>query len=126
MALVSVGAVAGGPPGTVPDVTSPQIMLYVSHPIGWRGPSYNTYGLRYERISPSTSDPGARLYVPLRHRSLIDLQLTHGLSPRVLFGPRVTWDLGRSQLGPTSMLGAYPWPMSKQPIGNAPLAYWAP
>lgn len=123
---ITTAALAGAPVGVVPNATTPQIMLYVSHPLSWRGPTANTFGLRYERVSPSSSDPAARLYAPLRHHSLIDLQMTRGSSPRVLFGPRVTWDLGRAQLGPTSRMSEYRWPMSKQPLAGAPLGTWAP
>jgi len=117
---------AGDTLGPAPDITRPQIMLYVSHPLGSSGRGQSTFGLRYERAYSSSSDPSARFYAPLRHHSLIDLQLTRGYAPRVLFGPRVTWDLGRSQLGPTAMLNDYRWPLTKPSSAGRPLAGWAP
>ena len=121
----SAGAMAGGSAGFVPQFDTTQYMIYLSRAIGVRGPAANTIGLRYERATPGSSDPAARFCAPLRHVSLIDLQLTHGLSPRMLFGPKVTWDLGRHQLAPTSLANRV-WPMATQPLTGATLAAWVP
>ena len=121
----SAAAMAGESAGFVPQFDTALYMIYVSRAIGVPGPAANTFGLRYERATPGSSDPVARFCAPLRHTSLIDLQLTHGLSPRMLFGPKVTWDLGRHQLAPTS-LATRVWPMATQPLTGATLAAWVP
>ena len=107
--------------GFVPRFYGSQIMIYVSRTIGARGAGGNTFGIRYERAAPGSADPAARFCAPLIHRTLIDLQMARGLSPRMLFGPRVTWDLGQRQLGPTS-LATRAWPMSLQVPTGAMLA----
>ena len=104
-------AQAGDPAGFVPEYPSSQFMLYMTRSIGVRGAGANSYGLRFERTTPLSLDPGARYSAPLRHRSLVELQFTRGLAPRMLFGPKVTWDMGRGQLGPTGPAMSY-WPLA--------------
>ena len=130
--LIGVGASgfntpahAGDPAGFVPPYPGSQVMLYVSRPIGARGAGANVFGIRYERATSVITDPAFRYCAPLRHRSIVDLQFALGASPRMLFGPKVTWDLGRRRLGPTSMT-ATAWPMATQPLTGASLADWAP
>jgi hypothetical protein len=106
------------PVGFEPELSGSQLVVYVSHPVWVRGSGANTFGFRYERFSPGNADPSARFSAPLRHRSLIDLQFARGTAPQMLFGPRVTWDMGRRQLGPTD--GMKPvWPLFKPPSSAA-------
>ena len=120
--LMSMPARAADVPNFAPQLSGPQFMVYLSRPIG---AGVNTYGLRYERASPWSADPGARFCAPLRHRSLIDLQLTRGYTPRMQFGNRVTRDIGRRQLEPTSLATAV-WPMVNRPLTGTSLAAWVP
>ena len=116
---------ADDPAGFVPQVAGSHFMLYLSRPLGVpRGNAATTFGVRYERTTAST-DPSAQFFAPLRHRSIVELQLARGTTPRLQFGPRVTWDLGRGQLGPTSLATAV-WPMAIQPLTGAALSAWAP
>ena len=116
---------AADPAGFVPRDGGSQFMLYVSRPLGLRGAAVNTFGLRYESASPGSTDPAARFCAPIHHRALIDLQLVRGATPRMLFGPRVTWDIGRRQLGPTN-LNPRSWPLTRQPLAVGMLAAWVP
>ena len=121
----SAAAGAADAAGYVPRFSGAQLMIYVSRPLGMRGHGINTYGLRYERASPGSSDPAARFCAPLRHRSLIDLQLVRGAAPRMQFGPKVTWDLGRGQLEPTGLARSL-WSMRPAPVAGDTLAAWVP
>lgn len=130
--LIGTGACAQGTlaqasdaAGFVPDYPSSQIMLYMTRSIGVRGAGASSFGLRFERITPLSLDPGARYSAPLRHRSLVELQFARGRAPRMLFGPKVTWDMGRGQLGPTG-LATHTWPMAIQPPSGAPLTVSVP
>jgi hypothetical protein len=99
-------------------------MLYMSWSFAAPGHRSEAFGFRYERSSPSSSDPAARFCAPLAHRSLIDLQFARGAGPRMQFGPRVTWDISRGRLAPTSMVNASL--VSMQPATAAALAAWVP
>ncbi|MDE2220226.1 MAG: hypothetical protein KGL25_07345 [Gammaproteobacteria bacterium] len=130
--LIGAGACATGLPacagdvaGYVPPYPGSQLMVYVRRAIGVHGPGACTFGLRYERATPLSVDPAARYAAPLRHRSLVELQFGAGMAPRMQFGSRVTWDMGRRRLGPTGLALA-PWPMSIQPLPGAPDAAWVP
>lgn len=118
-------AQAGDPAGFVPDYPSSQFMLFMTRSIGVRGAGANSFGLRFERTTPLSLDPGARYSAPLRHRSLVELRFTRGLAPRMLFGPKVTWDMGRGQLGPTGPAMS-PWLLAIQPPSGATLALSVP
>jgi hypothetical protein len=133
-AAVLIGAGACGPcvparaaelAGYVPPYPGSQLMVFVSHAIGVHGAGASTFGLRYERATPLSRDPAARYSTPLRHRSLVELQFGRGMAPRMQFGPRVTWDMGRRRLEPTSLALA-PWPMAIQPLPATPATAWVP
>lgn len=131
-ALVGVGACgqcqpvrAGELAGYVPAYPRSQLMLYVSHAVGGQGAGASHFGLRYERATPLSPDPAARFCAPLRHRSLVELQFGPGMAPRMQFGLRVTWDMGRRRLEPTSLALA-PWPMAIRPLPGAPATIWVP
>ena len=113
---------AGDLGGFVPSYSGSQVMLYVSWPLGAHGTRPDTFGFRYERSTPGSTDPGARFCAPLAHHSLIDLQFTRGAAPRMQFGPRVTWDISRGRLAPTNML--HPWLMTMPPATPAAMAAW--
>ena len=118
-------AQAGDPAGFVPVYPGLQIMLYMSHAIGAHGVGASTFGLRYERTTPLSADPGARYSAPLRHRALVELQFARGTALRMQFGSNVTWDIGRHQFEPTS-LAVTAWPMSSPRLAGAALAAWVP
>ncbi|MBS0386944.1 MAG: hypothetical protein JSR15_00585 [Proteobacteria bacterium] len=123
LAAVLVGAAAcvpaarvsaGESTGFVPASPGSQLMLYVSRSIGLHGAGANRFGLRFERATPLSQDPAARYSAPLRHRTLIELQFARGMAPRMLFGPKVTWDMGRGHLGPTELAMAS-WTLAVPP-----------
>jgi hypothetical protein len=118
-------ALAGELAGYVPAYPGSQLMVYVSRAIGAHGAGASTFGLRYERMTPVSYDPAARYSAPLRHRTLVELQFGRGMAPRMQFGPRVTWDMGRRRLEPTSLALA-PWPMAIQPLPGVPATAWLP
>jgi hypothetical protein len=103
-------AQAAGPAEFVPAYSDSQIMLYMSWSFGAHGTRPETFGLRYERSSPSSTEPGTRFSAPLAHHSLIDLQFARGAAPRMQFGPRVTWDISRGRLGPTNLFNGWQLP----------------
>ena len=113
-------ALAGDPQGFVPGSPGSQLMLYVSRSIGAHDAGASRFGLRFERATPMSLDPGARYTAPLRHRSLIELQFARGLAPRMLFGPKVAWDMGRRHLGPADYAVAS-WTPAMPPPQDAPL-----
>lgn len=104
--LTQPSAYAGDSAGFAPGLPSSQVMLYLSWPVGARGFGASTFGLRYDRASAARIESTAPFPMALRHRSLVQLEFSRFAAPRVLFDSRVTWDLGRGQLGPTSLVGA--------------------
>ena len=118
-------AQAGDPISFAPATPGSQFMLYMTRFIGVRGAGANMFGLRYQRTAVLSLDPGARYGAAIRHRSLVDLQFVRGRAPRMQFGPRVTWDMGRGQLGPTE-LALSSWPLSIERPSGAPLAVPVP
>ena len=123
--LGSAPAWAGDAAGSVPVYGGPQFMVYLSWPVGARGIGASTFGLRYERTAPVYTDSAGRFSAPLRHHSLIELEFTRGATPRMLFGPRVTWDLARGQLGPTRLVNAT-WQLTvPAPVTTLPTS-WTP
>ena len=113
---------AGDPADFAPSYSGSQVMLYVKWSLASKGPRPTAFGFRYERSSPSSSDPAARFCAPLAHHSLIDLQFARGTGPRMQFGPRVTWDISRGRLAPTSLVNASL--VSMQPATPAAMAAW--
>jgi hypothetical protein len=120
--LVQAPAQAGDAPGFAPGLPSTQLMLYLSWPVGVHGLGASTFGLRYDRASPARIASTAPFPMALRHRSLVQLEFSRTAAPRVLFDTRVTWDLGRGQLGPSNLVGA-PWQL---PISAMAVASSAP
>lgn len=104
--LVHAPAQAGDAVGFAPGLPSSQLMLYLTWPVGARGLGASTFGLRYDRASAARIESTAPFPMALRHRSLVQLEFSRGAAPRVLFDTRVTWDLGRGQLGPSRLVGA--------------------
>jgi hypothetical protein len=116
--LVQTPAQAGDSAGYVPGLPSTQVMLYLSWPVGARGLSASSFGLRYDRASAARIESTAPFPLALRHRSLVQLEFSRGTAPRVLFDTRVTWDLGRGQLGPSRLVNAV-WRLPQNRIGAA-------
>ena len=109
--LVQTPAQAGDAAGFAPCLPGTQVMLYLTWPLGPRGLGASSFGLRYDRASAAQIVSTAPFPMSLRHRSLVQLEFGHGAAPRVLFDTRVTWDLGRGELGPSKLLGT-PWPLT--------------
>ena len=61
-------AQAAAPAEFVPSYAGSQVMLYVSWAFGARDMRPDTFGFRYERSAPTSTDPGARFCAPLRAR----------------------------------------------------------
>ena len=115
--LVHAPVRAADAAGYSPGLPGPQIMLYLRWPVGVHGLGATTFGLRYDQASPIYAESATRFAAAMRHRSLVDLQFTRGVAPRMYFGPRVTWEMGRGELGPTQLV-VPTWPMSFS--GTAP------
>src|SRR5579862_429246 len=120
----AVPAEAASPTDFVPAYAASQVMLYVSWSFGTHDIRPNTFGLRYERSAPVSTDPGARFSAPLAHHSLIDLQFARGAAPLMQFGPRVTWDISRGRLGPTKLLNG--WQLPGPAAAPGTWAAWVP
>ena len=105
------------------DFRVQQIMLYLRWPVGARGLGATTFGLRYERTSPVYAESATRFAASMRHRSLVDLEFSRGIAPRMSFGPHVTWEMGRGELGPTQLV-VPTWPMAIS--GPTTATRWAP
>jgi hypothetical protein len=109
----------------MPQFGGSQVMLFVSRPIGLRRSGASTFGVRYERAYARSSDPAMQFCAPVRHYALVELQLVRGSAARFQFGSRVTWDLGRRQLGPTA-LQSPAWSMPAGPALTSTVAAWVP
>jgi len=107
-----------------PSYSGSQVMLYMSWSLATQGPRAQTFGLRYERSTPVSSDPGARFCAPLAHRSLVDFQFARDDRPRVQFGPRVTWDISRGRIEPTKLFDA--WTLTAPAGRSAAMGGWVP
>jgi hypothetical protein len=104
--LLLLGALLGGraeycaadQPGMVQGAHGRVMMLYLSQPIGARGAS-RIYGLRLQQAAPMQA---AGVPTAMSHeRDIVDLQVRRYSDVRVEFGQRVTWNVGRSEFGPT-------------------------
>jgi len=111
--LLLCGALLGGragycaadQPGMVAGAHGRVMMLYLSQPIGSRGAS-RIYGLRLQQPTPMQS---AGVPTVMSHqRDLIDLQVRRYSDIRVEFGQRVTWNVGRSEFGPSGAQSSMP------------------
>ena len=120
--LVQATAQAGDAAGFAPGLPASQVMLYMSWPVAAHGLGAGTFGLRYDRASAARIASTAPFPMALRHRSLVQLEFSRSAAPRVLFDSRVTWDLGRNQLGPSRLVGAA-WllPMTATPAASSAL-----
>ena len=123
--FVQSQALAADAAGYSPGHPGPQIMLYLRWPVGVHGLGATTFGLRYEQTSPIYAESATRFAAALRHHSLIDLEFTRGVAPRMSFGPRVTWEMGRGELGPTQLV-VPTWPMSFPGTASASRPSWLP
>ena len=119
--LIHAPAQAGDAVGFAPGLPSSQLMLYLTWPVGARGLGASTFGLRYDRASAARIESTAPFPMALRHRSLVQLEFRRGAAPRVQFDTRVTWDLGRAQLGPTKLVNAT-WQLPMAGLASAPAA----
>jgi len=97
--------------GFAPGLPGPQVTLYLSWPVGPRGLGASTFGLRYERSTAVYAESATRFAATMRHHSIVQLEFSRGTAPRMQFGPRVTWDMGRGELGPTRLVLST-WPMA--------------
>lgn len=89
----------------VPSAHGPLMMLYVTVPLGARGAA-RVYGLRVDQQGGTPPQAGA-MADPITsampgQRSIVDLQFRHASDLRVEFGRRVTWNVGRRELGLTA------------------------
>ena len=123
--LVHAPVRAADAAGYAPGLPGPQIMLYLRWPVGVHGLGATTFGLRYERASPVYAESATRFAAAMRHRSLVDLEFSRGVAPRMSFGPRVTWEMGRGELGPTQLV-VPTWPMSISGPATATQLSWLP
>ena len=91
---------------TAPASCGPQIMLYVSLPMGSQGSSsLPRYGLRVGefRRRPTTTQLVA---MPPTQRELVDLQMVAHADVRIEFGRRLIWNITRQTVGPQSSRAA--------------------
>lgn len=98
----STGYCAADQPGIVAGTHGRVMMLYLSQPIGAHGAG-RIYGLRLQQAAPMQA---AGVPTLMSHqRDIVDLQVRRYSDIRVEFGQRVTWNVGRSEFGPS---GAQP------------------
>jgi hypothetical protein len=95
-------ACAGNFVGMAPTSRTPQIMFYVSQPLGSNGKSFRAYGLRIEEVRglPAALQPAAA--GSLRHSVLVDLQIVPHSDISIEFGRRLIWDFTHAAFGPQS------------------------
>lgn len=99
-ALLAVGAalMAGGQC----LAGSPQVMFYVTVPVGGHTSHDHMFGLRLDRTSPPPGLLVTNPASPLTKRALLDLQMGSDAGFRLDIGRRLTWDFGRQQFTPSS------------------------
>jgi len=86
---------------------SPQLMLYVSKALGSGGSIPLVYGLRLEEArSAAPLTQGSLPAGPIRTQ-LLNLQMEAHADMQVEFGSRVSWDIARGTIGPTSTTSAF-------------------
>ena len=96
-------AIAGNIVGMAPNSTRPQIMLYVSQPLGSRGASSSrVYGLRIEEVRALPAAPQSTVVGSLRRSELVDLQIVPHSDVRIEFGKRLIWNFTHEAFGPQS------------------------
>jgi hypothetical protein len=89
---------AGEPAGAVPSLNGPEIMLYISQPIGPSAPA-RSYGLRIDQHSLPRALPAATANATdlSGRREIVNLSMVAHENLRIDFGRRVGWDFGRGQ-----------------------------
>jgi hypothetical protein len=109
--LAAAAAVATPPAGPAPPPQSPEVMLYVSWPVGAgsRG-TLPKFGLRLgqARMGGNSGNPLA-IGDPMRHREFLRLEISgrqdvsaldrHALDMRVRFAGRLTYDINHGVFG---------------------------
>jgi len=81
-----------------PGSNGPEIMLYFRQPIG-APHATRTYGLRIDQASVNGGTPGSNSMARVGRRELVNLQVGGPDKLRIDIARRLTWDVGRRQLG---------------------------
>jgi hypothetical protein len=97
--LWSAAGMAGDGHVTTPSARGPQIMFYISRPLGAHS-APQSYGLRIEEASVRPATPGLTAFSLMHRRELVDLRFAGQSDTRIEFGNRVAWDLRGRRLGP--------------------------
>ena len=119
-------ACAGNVVGAAPTSRSPQVMLYVSLPLGSRGSSSQPlYGLRIGELRTPRTTPQLTAIAPIQ-RELIDLQILAHSDVRIEFGKRLIWNITRGAFGPQSSEAVLAIGMPIKGIGLSELANQQP
>ncbi len=102
--LVLLGALPWAACGQAADAISaapgsngPEIMFYFKQPLG-ASHATRTYGLRIDQASISGGTPGGGM-AQVGRRELVNLQVGGPDRLRIDIARRLTWDMGRRQLG---------------------------
>ena len=97
--LWSAAGIAADSASGLPSMQGPQLMLYVSKPLGVRA-AHPYYGLRIDQTTTTTATAGPAALSPLRRRELLDLRFAPQTPTRIDFGNRISWDPHSHWLGP--------------------------
>lgn len=111
---------AGESGGTVPSLNGPEIMLYISQPIGPSAPA-RIYGLRIDQHSQPKALPAATAKATdlSGRREIVNLSMAAHQNLRIDFGRRVSWDFGRRQFNLPSDLPAMKPGFPTRPLAAA-------
>ena len=93
---------ASEPISVAPNSNGPEIMFYFKQPIGAPHAS-RIYGLRIDQASVSGGTPGNNSMALVGRRDLVNLQVGGPEKWRLDIGRRLTWDVGRKQIGAPSV-----------------------
>ena len=102
---------------SVPSAHGPIMMLYIRQPIG-AGAS-RIYGLRLDQMASTPTLAATGPAAVTGSRGILDLQFRNITDIRVEFGRRVTWNLGRRELGPSGNSPGMPIPLTAPALSKA-------
>jgi hypothetical protein len=128
LAAFGVTVAAPGPSVIAPALAprTPQVMLFISRPVGAGATAQPTFGLRVEQVRLAADSGSPDGGDPIQHRELINWQMEAHSDIRMQLGRRVTYNLSRgafaSQVRNSAIAMGVPTFRNTSPIVTTPKA----